>query len=124
MLLEIHRIHGQWTTGASTHVQVCRRHDSLFSEPKTYLLHDTSLALGKGNVATRLVADELDFDFAALAAALVIVIIIVIGRGRAGALDTAGFVVVDIAIAHGMRVVQLGGRGLFVLIGDVGHFGM
>lgn len=96
---------------------------AFFSEPKTYLLHDTSLALGKGNVATRLVADELDFDFAALAAALVIIIIIVIGRGRAGALDTAGFVV-DIAIAHGMRVVKLGGRGLFVLIGDVGHFGM
>lgn len=74
-------------------------------------------------MATRLIADELDFDLAALAAALLVVIIIVIGRGRAGALNAAGLVVVGIAIAHGMRLVELGGRGLFVLIGDVGHFG-
>ena len=46
---------------------------------RAYLLHDTSLALGKGNVSTRLVGDELDLNLAALAAALLIVIIVVHG---------------------------------------------
>src|SRR3712207_3209929 len=55
---------------------------------KTYLLHDTGLALGKGNVATRLVLDELDFNLSSLAAGLVVVVVIVVG-GSAGALDAA-----------------------------------
>lgn len=90
---------------------------------QTYLLHDTSLALGEGDMTTRLVADELDLDLAALTATLLVIVVIVVGRARAGALNAAGLAnVVVVAVADSMRVVELGGRGLFVLIGDVGHF--
>ena len=89
---------------------------------ETNLLHDAGLALGESDVAARLVADELDLDLAALAAALLVVVIVVVGRGSAGALNAAGLANIAVAIADGMRVVELGGRGLVVLIGDVGHF--
>jgi len=46
------------------------------------LLHDTSLSLGEGDVATRLVLDELDLDLPSLAAWLVIIIVIVVGSSR------------------------------------------
>ena len=71
----------------------------------TYLLHDTGLALGEGDVATRLVADELDFNLAPLATTLLIVIIVVVGRARARTLDAAAL---SCAIAYGMRIVELG----------------
>lgn len=71
----------------------------------TYLLHDTGLALGECDVATRLVADELDFDLAPLATALLVVIIVVVGRARARTLDAAAL---SGAIADGMRIVELG----------------
>ena len=54
----------------------------------TYLLHDTSLALGESNMATRLILDELDLNLPALAARLVVVIVVVVGSG-ARTLDAA-----------------------------------
>ena len=48
---------------------------------RTYLLHDARLALREGDVPTRLVLDELDFDLASLAARLVVVVVIVVGGG-------------------------------------------
>ena len=83
-----------------------------------YLLHDAGLALGEGDVATRLVADELDLNLAPLATTLLVVIIVVVGRTRARTLDAAAL---SCAIADGMRIVELGRGGLVVLIGDVGH---
>lgn len=88
----------------------------------TNLLHDASLAFGEGDVAARLVTNELDLDLAALATALLVVIIVVVGRARAGALDTAGLADIVVAVADGMRVLKFGGRRLVVLISDVGHF--
>ena len=77
---------------------------------RTYLLHDTGLALREGDVATRLVLDELDLYLASLAARLVVIVIIVVG-GSAGAssLDTA---TLDAAIAI-LKVVVL-------VVGSVG----
>ena len=54
----------------------------------TYLLHDTSLALGEGDVPTRLVLDELDLNLSSLAAGLVIIVVVVVGSG-ARTLDAA-----------------------------------
>jgi len=53
------------------------------------LLHDTGLPLGEGNVATRLIRDELDLNLSALASWLIIIIVVVVGSGWALALDTA-----------------------------------
>lgn len=69
-------------------------------------------------MATRLVGDELDFDLAALSATL-FVVIIVAGSGWTSAFDAAGRIA-GRAVA-GM-IIELGGGGLVVLIGDVGHF--
>lgn len=88
----------------------------------TNLLHDSSLALGECDVATRLVADELDLDLATLAAALVVVIIVIFGCAGTGTLDAAILSDAGVAIADRMRLVELGRRGLVVLISDVGHF--
>jgi len=88
----------------------------------TNLLHDTSFALGEGDVATRLVADELDLNLATLAAALFVVVVIVVGRARARALDATALCGGIVAIADRMRLVEFGGRRLVVLVGDVGHF--
>ena len=73
-----------------------------------YLLHDTSLALGEGDVTTRLVLDELDLDLAPLATGLVVVVVIVVG-GSAGAraLDTSGLAVTIVEVV--MVVVQESG---------------
>lgn len=89
-------------------------------DKRTDLLHNTSLALGKGDVSTRLVADELDLNLATLAAALLIIVVLVVGGGLSLTLHAAGFLGCA-AIADGVRVVKLGRRGLVVLIGDVGH---
>lgn len=69
-------------------------------------------------MAARLVADELDLNLAALAAALFVVVVVVVG-GRARSLDAA--IVGVVAIADRVRVVELRGRRLVVLVGDVGH---
>lgn len=86
----------------------------------TNLLHDTSLSLGKGDVATRLVADELDLNLATLAIALLIIIVVVVGGRGTLALHTTRFGR-GAAIANGLGIVKLGGRGLVVLVGDVCH---
>lgn len=87
----------------------------------TYLLHDAGLALGEGDVATRLVRDELDLDLPPLAARLVIVVVVVVGGRGTLALDAAvlarGAAVPDGVVVEGRR----GGR--VVLVGDVGHGG-
>ena len=62
-------------------------------EEVTDLLHDASFSLGKGNVSTRLVLNELDFDLSSLATWLVVVVVIVVGgSGRsAWTFDTSVF---------------------------------
>lgn len=61
-------------------------------ERVAYLLHDTSLTLGEGDVATRLVLDELDLDLASLTTlTLVIVVVVVASGGHSSALGTASF---------------------------------
>jgi len=52
---------------------------------RAYLLHDASFALRKGDMPTRLVLNELDFNLPSLTARLVIIVIVVVG-GSAGAL--------------------------------------
>lgn len=86
----------------------------------TDLLHDAGLALGKGNVAARLVADELDLNLATLASALFVIVVVVVGRRRALALDAARLGG-RAAIANRVGVVEVAGRALLVLFGDVGH---
>jgi hypothetical protein len=88
---------------------------------QTNLLHNTGLALGEGDVATRLVGDELDLDLATLSATFLIIVVVVVG-GDAGsrALRAAG-VARRVAIADSVGVVKVVGRSLIVLVGDVGH---
>jgi hypothetical protein len=84
-----------------------------------YLLHDAGFSLGEGDVPTRLVADELDLNLPPFASALFVVIVVIVGT-RTLAFDAAGLGGDRIAIA--VRLVQVGGRCLVVLIRDVGHF--
>ena len=73
-------------------------HDVVGVVVETHLLHDTSLSLGEGDVATRFVLDELDLDLATLTAALIVIIIVVVGStdartlgaSRLGAIASAG----------------------------------
>jgi hypothetical protein len=81
----------------------------------THLLHDTGLPLGEGDVATRLVLDELDLDLAALTAGLVVIIIIVLGA-HATALGAAGVS----AVARLLQVIVAGGE---LLVSDRRHIG-
>ena len=85
---------------------------------ETYLLHNARLPLREGDVATRLVGDELNFDLATLASALLVVVVVVVCYTRAGALDTTRL---GAAVADGMAIVKVVGRRLVVLVGDVGH---
>ena len=57
----------------------------------TYLLHNSSLALGESDVSTRLVLDELDFNLSSLATGLVIVVVVIVESTLARTLDTAIF---------------------------------
>jgi len=83
----------------------------------TYLLHDAGLALGKGDVPTRLVLDELDLNLPALAAGLVVIVVVVVGS-RALALGAADVSDTNLAIA----VVVQRRRGVLVVVGDFrGH---
>lgn len=81
----------------------------------TYLLHDTSLPLGEGDVATRLILDELDFDLAALTARLVVIIVVVLGA-HAVAFGAAG-----VAVARLLQVIVLAGGELVIDGSHVGH---
>ena len=87
-----------------------------------HLLHDTGLALGKGDVTTRLVGDEFDLNLPPLATGLVIIIVIVVGSGWALALHSTVIGRGRAAISYGMRVLEYGWRRLVgLLISDVGH---
>lgn len=44
----------------------------------TYLLHDTGLTLGEGDVTTRFILDKLDFNLATLATWLVVVVVVIV----------------------------------------------
>ena len=81
----------------------------------TYLLHDTGLPLGEGDVATRLILDELDFDLAALTARLVVIVVVVLGA-HAVALGAAG-----VAVARLLQVIVLAGGELVIDGSQVGH---
>ena len=84
----------------------------------TYLLHDTSLPLGEGDVATRLILDKLDLDLAALTAGLVVIIIIVLGA-HAVALGATGVG----AVTRLLQVIVLARGELLVDGSHVGHDG-
>ena len=83
----------------------------------TNLLHDAGLALGEGDVSTRLVLDELDLNLASLATRLVVVVIVVVGSAGTRALDTSAL---EGAIAV-LEVVRGGGRVGLVIGGDLSH---
>lgn len=82
----------------------------------TYLLHNTSLPLGKGDVTTRLILDELNLDLAALTARLVIVVVVVLGA-NAAALGTAGVS----AVARLLQVVVVRRELLLTNRRHIGH---
>jgi hypothetical protein len=76
-------------------------------------------------VATRLVTDELDLDLSTLAAGLLVIVIVILGSCSARALSATSQLR-DVgrggsAIADGVGVVEVGGGGLVVLVGDVCH---
>lgn len=82
----------------------------------TYLLHDTSLALGEGDVTTRFVLDELDLNLPPLAARLVVVVVVVVrgGGGGALALDAASFA----GAITVLEIIVHTGRIVLVVLGD------
>lgn len=81
-----------------------------------YLLHDTGLALREGDVATRLILDELDLDLAALTAGLVIVVVVVLGA-HATALGAA----VVRAVAGLLQVIMTRREFLLADRSHIGH---
>lgn len=83
----------------------------------TNLLHDTSLALGEGDVSTRLVLDELDLNLATLATRLVIIVVVVVGSAGTRALDASAL---ERAIAI-LKIVLGGGRVGLVGGGQLSH---
>lgn len=87
-----------------------------------HLLHDASLALGEGDVAARLVLDELDLNLPPLATGLVVVVIVVVGS-RARALGAAIRIGLgESAVAVVGDVVSGRGRLLLLVVGDfAGH---
>lgn len=90
-----------------------------------YLLHDSSFALGEGDVATRLVLDKFDLNLPSLAAGLVIIIVIVRVEVLTGTstLDAAVRIASsEGAIAIAGACVVVAGRGIWVVVGDFsGH---
>ena len=94
-----------------------RRARSLHDMDVTNLLHDAGLALGEGNVSTRLVLDELDLDLASLATWLVIVIIVVVCGAGTRALDASAL---EGAIAI-LEIIGSGGRVGLVIGSDLSH---
>lgn len=89
------------------------------SDAPTSLLHDTGFPLRESDMPTRLVADKLDLDLATLATALlVVVVVIIVGSALALTLDAA---TLGGGAAIAVAVVEVAGRLLVVLVGDVGH---
>ena len=89
----------------------------------THLLHDTGLALGKGDVAARLVLDELDLDLPALAAGLVVIVVVVVLGGTRALGATVRISLEECAVV-GQVVVDVG-RRVLVVVGDFrGHGGV
>lgn len=87
-------------------------------DAETNLLHDAGFPLRESDMPTRLVADELYLNLATLSAALIIIVIVVVIRSAlALSLDTATLGGSAIAV----RIVEVAGRGLVVLVSDVGH---
>lgn len=82
----------------------------------TYLLHDTGLALGEGNVTTRLILDKLDFNLATLATGLVVVVVVVASSAHATALAVDGTVARLLQVVLRRRGVLVGDNG-----GEIGH---
>lgn len=95
-----------------------RRDFARRSATAAHLLHDAGLALAEGDVATRLVLDELDLDLATLATGLVIIVVVVV-LGWARTLGTA----VGIALDEGTVAIPdvvVGRRRVLVMVGDFG----
>lgn len=72
-------------------------------------------------MTTRLITNKLDLNLATLTATLLVIIVIIVGDTSTRPLDATALVRSGIAIAN-VRIVQLVGRGLVVLVCDVGHF--
>lgn len=87
----------------------------------TNLLHDASFSLRKGNMPSRLVADELDLNLATLASTLLVIIVVVVGSRRSLSLDATAFLSAAAIATDGVRLVELGRGGLVRLICNVGH---
>ena len=86
----------------------------------THLLHDTSLALGKGDVTAGFVLDEFYVDLSTLLAALLIIVVVVVGV-RARALGASGRVGAQGPIAVVVVVVVRGRHGRIVVGDFSGH---
>lgn len=85
----------------------------------TYLFHDAGLSLGEGDVASRFVVDEFDFNLATFATALLFVFLFILTTG-ALALDAA--TLGRATVADRLRFFDFAlRRGLLVLFGNVGH---
>lgn len=89
------------------------------STARPHLFHDPRFPLGKGNVATGLVLDELDVDLPPLPTGLIVIVVIVVaGSTEARALDAA-ILLRTVPIAGRQAIVLDGGR--LGGIDDVGH---
>ena len=78
-----------------------------WADAETYLLHDTSLSLGKGDVTARFVLNEFDLDFSSLATRLIVIIVVVIGGGAGSrALDAT----IDVGSRQTAIVAMTGSR--------------
>jgi len=105
--------------GVKTHRDEASEGDTTSDSRVTNLLHDAGLALGKCDVATRLVCDELDLDFAALAATGLIIIIAIISSRLA-----LSFGATDVSKASTIsNAIVMDRRKLGVNVGDVGGHG-
>lgn len=71
------------------------RDNAFAKNSETNLLHDTSLALGEGDVATRFICDEFDFNLSSLSAGFIIIVIIIVGGGRTRSFDTTILILDD-----------------------------
>ena len=89
---------------------------------RTYLLHNTSLSLGEGDVTTRLVLDELDLDLSTLAGAFLIIVIIIVSTSHrsSSSLGASSISAVASQVVTGRRVVETGVRVELISHGDFG----
>lgn len=86
------------------------------NKQKTHLLHDTRLPLGEGDVATRLILNELDFNLSPLTTLLLIILLIITHATLRSA------VVGSTVTTSGLLQLILGRRWVLLTDGsDVGH---